>query len=152
MSPDDRPDAGADAMPQTAGERTLQGALTFLGFAISLIAILYFAMEYLPQVSDWTRLVALALMGVSLASLGAYLRETTVGQPFFHGPRLRWLRPSVVLYLAALTCGIAGEIVLLGIDDLPRPVKILLSLVVGLGLIVGVAMRTRRRGPPAARS
>jgi hypothetical protein len=132
-------------------ERTLQGALTFLGFVISLLAVFYFAMEYLPQVSDWTRMAALVLLGLAFSFLGVYLRDTTVGQPFFEGPRLRWLRPPVVLYLAALLCGIVAEMVFLGIDDVPRPLKILVSLVVGVGLIVAVAWRSRAGpSPPAA--
>ncbi len=125
-------------------ERTLQGALTFLGFAISLIAIAYFAFQYLPQVSDWTRVAALVLLAICLSCLGVYLRETSVGAPFFSGPRLSWLRPAVVLYLSALVCGIVAEIVFLNIDQVPKPVKILVSLLLGIGLIVAVALRSRK--------
>jgi hypothetical protein len=125
-------------------ERTLQGAATLLGFAICLLAILYFAFEYLPQVGDWTRVAALLLLGVALASLAVHVRETSVGQPFFDGPRLRWLRPASVLAIAALVCGVAADMVFLGIDTVARPLKILVSLLVGLGLILAVARRTKR--------
>lgn len=131
-------------------ERTLQGAMTFLGFTISLLTIFYFSIEYLPRVSDWTRLLALVLMGLCLAFLGVYVRETSVGQPFFDGPKLRWLRPAAVLYIAALVCGIAADIVFLGMDAVERPIKILASLLVGIGLIVAVAMRNRRDGPASS--
>jgi len=126
-------------------ERTLQGALTFLGFAISLMATFYFASTYLPEVSAWTRLAALVLLGLAFAFLGVYIRGTAVGQPFFSGPRLSWLAPANVLYLAALFCGIAAEVVFLSMDDVSRPIKILASLVVGVGLIVAVAMRGKMR-------
>lgn len=124
-------------------ERTLQGSLTFLGMAISVIAVFYFAMEYLPRVSEWTRLGALVLLGLGFAFLGVYLRATVIGQPFFTGPRLSWLRPPVVMYLLALVAGITAEIVFLGIDDVATPLKILISLVIGIGMIVVVGMRYR---------
>lgn len=132
-------------------ERTLQGALTFLGFAISIMAVFYFATEYVfrPAISDWTRLAALVLLGLCFAFLGVYLRDTTLGQPFFAGPRLSWLRPPVVMYLLALFAGIAAEAVFLGMDDVDRAVKILVSLLVGVGLIVLVARRSRHATPPA---
>lgn len=127
-------------------ERTLQGALTFLGFAISILAIGYFAGAYIPDISPWSQLGSLALLSLAFAYLGVFLKETTIGQPFFEGPRLRWLRPPVVMYLLALIGAIWAEIVFFGIDDLARPLKILISLVIGIGLIVVVA---RRRGPRA---
>jgi hypothetical protein len=134
-------------------ERTLQGALTFLGFAISIMAVFYFAFEYVfrPDVSDWTRLSALALLGLCFAFLGVYLRDTTLGQPFFAGPRLAWLRPPVVMYLLSLFAGITSEAVFLHMDQVDRAVKILVSLLVGVGLIVLVARRTRppHPAPPA---
>lgn len=122
-------------------ERTLQGSLTFLGFAISVIAVFYFAIEYLPLVSPWTQLIALVLLALGFAFLGVYLRATSIGEPFFDGPRLRWLRPPVVLYLLALVAGITAEIVFLNIDMVPTPAKILASLVIGIGMIVVVARR-----------
>ncbi|MCA1811469.1 MAG: hypothetical protein LC623_05605 [Halobacteriales archaeon] len=132
-------------------ERTLQGALTFLGFAISIMAVFYFASEYVfrATISEWTRLGALALLGLCFAFLGVYLRDTTLGQPFFAGPRLAWLRPPVVMYLLALFAGIAAEAVFLGMDDVDRAVKILVSLLVGVGLIVAVARRSKHPAPPA---
>lgn len=131
-------------------ERTLQGALTFLGFAISTMAVFYFASEYVfrPAVSDWVRLAALILLGLGFAFLGVHLRATTLGQPFFAGPRLAWLRPPVVLYLLALFAGIAAEAVFLGMEQVDRAVKVLASLLVGVGLIVAVARRSKP-APPA---
>ena len=129
-------------------ERNLQGALTFLGFVIVLLAVFYFAMVYLPQVSDWTRLGALVLLALAFGFFGAWVRTTSVGQPFFTGPRLAWLKPAGVLYLASLFCGIVAEVVFLNIDALDDPVKVLVSLVVGIGLVFGVA-RMRPRQPKA---
>ena len=131
-------------------ERTLQGSLTFLGMAISVIAVFYFAVEYIPRVSPWTRLAAMVLLGLAFAFLGVYLRHTIVGQPFFEGPRLRWLRPPVVLYLMALISGIVAEIIFLNIEDVARPLKILISLVIGVGLIVVVAKRHKPDAEPQA--
>ena len=133
-------------LSMSAGERTLQGALTFLGFAISILAVFYFAIEYIPRVSEWSQLASLVFLALSFAYLGVYLKSTVIGQPFFEGPRLRWLRPPVVLYLLALITSIIAEIRFLGIDDVPIPMKILISLVIGIGLIVVVA---RRRGGKA---
>lgn len=124
-----------------ARERTLQGALTFMGFVISVLAVFYFAVEYIPLVSDWTRIGALILLALMFGFLGAYLRQTVIGDPFFEGPRLRWLRPAVVMYLSAIVSGISAEIAFLGMDGIDRPIKILGSLLVGIGLVVGVARR-----------
>lgn len=126
-------------------ERTLEGSLTFLGFALSVIAVFYFAIQYIPRVSEWTQVAALLLLGLAFASLGVYLRGTSVGQPFFAGPRLQWLRPPVVLYLLAIFSGIVAEIRFLSIDGVATPIKILVSLAIGIGLIVAVAQRAGRR-------
>lgn len=130
-------------------EGTLHGSLTFLGFIISDLAVLYFAMEYMPLVADWTRVIALIFLALMFAFLGAYLRQTVLGEPFFEGPRLRWLRPAVVMYLSAIITGIAAELAFLGLDGIDRPLKILLSLIVGIGLIIAVATRHRKEAPEA---
>lgn len=127
-----------------AREQILQGALTFLGFVISIIAVVYFAGTYLPDVGEWTRLAALILLGVFFAFLGVALRGTEIGEPFF-GEHLAWLRPTYVLYLLAIVSGIVAEFVFLAIDDVERPIKILVSLLLGVGLIVAVAWREKRR-------
>ncbi len=130
-------------------EQTLQGALTFLGFAISVIAVFYFAIEYIPRVTEWTQLAALILLGASFAYLGVFLRSTVVGRPFF-GARLPWLRPPYVLYLLAIFAGIVAEVRFLSIEDVARPLKILISLIIGVGLIVWVALRQGRHDGPQA--
>lgn len=129
-------------------EQTLQGALTFLGFAISVIAVFYFAVVYIPRVSEWTQLAALILLGIAFAFLGIFLRDTIVGGPFF-GDRMPWLRPPYVMYLLAIFSGIVAEIRFLNIDSVPTPLKILISLVIGVGLIVWVAMRQARHAKTA---
>lgn len=131
----------------TTPDRPLQGALTFLGFAISVLAVLYFAIEYIPRVSPWSQVATLILVGLAFAFLGTYLKSTVVGEPFFGGERLRWLRAPVVLYLLAVLSGIVAELVFLGIDDVAKPVKILASLAIGIGLIVVVARR-KPAAPP----
>lgn len=124
--------------------RTLQGALTFLGFAISVVAVFYFAIEYIPRVSDWTQFSALVLLSFTFAFLGVYVRGTSVGGPFF-GDRLRWLRPAYVLYLLAIFSAVTAEIRFLNIDSVPRPLKILASLLIGVGMILVVAWEVQRR-------
>ncbi len=121
-------------------EDTLQGSLTFLGFAVSVIAVFYFAIEYIPQLNEWSRFAALILLGIAFAYLGVYLKATSVGGPFF-GDHLRWLRPPYVMYLLAIIAGIVAEMVFLGIDDVSRPIKILISLAAGVGLVIWVARR-----------
>lgn len=133
-------------------ERTLPGFLTFLGFAISTLAVLYFAFEYIPRVSPWTQLAALVLLALFFAFMGAFLASTAIGEPFFAAPRLRWLRAPNVLYLLALVAGIVAEFRFLTIDDLGRPLKILISLVLGIGLIVAVAQRRPRSSARGGRA
>ncbi len=63
-------------------EQTLQGALTFLGFAISIIAVFYFAVVYIPRVSEWTQLAALILLGEGLyARVEHFLAKRGIGKP-----------------------------------------------------------------------
>lgn len=133
-------------------ERTLEGALTFLGFVISVMAVFYFAVEFLWDVSHWTRLAALVLLGLCFAFLGVWIRGHDIGRPFFEGDRLRWLRPAVVLYLLAIIAGITAEGVFLGIDDLPQALRVLLSLLIGIGLIVFVARRAHKKEKAPVRS
>lgn len=125
-------------------ERTLEGALTFLGFAISVMALFYFAGVFLWDVSEWTRFAALILLGLCFAFLGYWIRGQDIGRPFFGGRNLAWLRPAVVLYLLAIIAGITAEIVFLGIDDIREELRVLLSLLMGIGIIVFVAVRARR--------
>lgn len=127
-------------------ERALQGTLTFVGFMLSFLAIIYFAIEYVRPISDWTKIAALILGAVSFTYLGLYIQQTMVGGPFFEGPRLRWLRPAIVLYLLALLSVIWADIVFLGLDEFPRPMKVLVTLLAGIGLII-VAARARTRRP-----
>lgn len=124
-------------------ERILQGALTFLGFAISIIAIFYFAGVYLPDVSEWTRMAALILLAFFFAFMGVYIRGTEIGEPFF-GDHLKWLRPTYVLYLCSVVSAITADVVFLGIDGIETPVKVLVSLLVGVGLIMFVAWTQRQ--------
>lgn len=131
-------------------DATLRGALTFLGFAIGVLAVIFFASEYVFRVSDWSKLVALSSLALSFSFLGVYVQGTIVGVPFFQGPRLGWLRPSVVLYLLALLAGIAAETVFLGIEAVPRPAKILVSLLVGIGIILWAARTQQTRTTPRA--
>ncbi len=125
-------------------ENILQGALTFLGFAISIIAIFYFAGVYLPDVQELTRMAALILLALFFAFMGVFLRGTEIGEPFF-GDHLRWLRPTYVLYLCAVGSAISAEVVFLGIDEVSTPLKVLVSLLVGVGLIMFVAWAQKRQ-------
>lgn len=127
-----------------ADNRALQGALTFVGFAVCVLAVMYFAIEYIPRVSEWTQLAALVLMSLAFAFTAVYLKATTIGEPFF-GEHLRWLSPPNVLVLLAIVSAVVAEMVFLSIDSIAKPVKILVSLLVGVGIIAAVA---RRRGAP----
>jgi hypothetical protein len=125
-------------------EKILQGALTFLGFAISIIAVFYFAGVYLPDVSQWTRMASLILLGLFFAFMGVYLRGMEIGEPFF-GDHLKWLRPTYVLYLCSVGSSISAEVVFLGIPQVPTPLKVLASLLIGVGLILFVSLGQKMR-------
>lgn len=124
-------------------ERTLQGALTFLGFVLATFAIVYFAAEFVAPLSEWTKIAALLLAAVAFVYLGVYFQQTAIGVPFFDGPRLRWLRPAVVAWLLGLMSVIWADIVFFGTPGLPRPLKVLATLALGIALIV-VAARMRK--------
>lgn len=130
-------------------ERNVQGALTFIGFAISVLAILYFAIEYIPYLSPWSRVAALVALGVAFGAFASYIRSTTVGGPFFDSPRLQWLKPSNVFILLAIFAAIMADVAFFAVPGVETPVKVLVSLLAGILLVV-VAARVRQRAPDAA--
>lgn len=126
-------------------ERNVQGILTFSGFMIAVLTIFYFATEYIPPLSDWGRVVALLLLAVSMAAFGFYIQSTSVGGPFFVD-RLAWLKPSNMFYLLAIvSLVIADGVFVFGVDDLARPVKILVSMLAGVGLVFYAARTANAR-------
>lgn len=134
-----------------ASERTLQGALTFLGFIIGVVTVFYFAGLYVEPLSSWSKMAALGLGAIAFVYLGLYIQGTSIGAPFFDGARLRWLRPSVVLYLLAIIATIRADVVFIAdVRDVPDLFKVLANLALAIALIV-VAARTRKaKGPEGA--
>ena len=130
-------------------ERNVHGILTFSGFMISVLTIFYFATEYIPPLSPWSRIAALILLAIGFAAFGYFIQSTAVGGPFFDVDRMRWLRPSNMFYLLAIVAVvIADGLFIFDIEDLARPLKVLVSLGVGIGLVFAAARM--RKGAPAA--
>jgi len=125
-------------------ERNVHGILTFSGFMISVLTIFYFATEYIPPLSPWSRIAALVLLAVAFAAFAFYVQSTSVGGPFFDVDHMRWLRPSNMFYLLAVVAiVIADGLFIFDIEDLARPLKVLVSLGIGVGLVF-FAARMRR--------
>ena len=130
-------------------ERNMEGALTFVGFAISVLAILYFAFEYIPYISEWSQVASLLLLAVSFWAFARYVNATVVGEPFFSGPRLQWLRPANIFNLLAILSAVMADVAFFGVDGIDTPVKVLVSLAAGIAIVL-VAARRRRGASVAA--
>lgn len=124
-------------------QRNMEGALTFVGFAISVLAILYFSFEYIPEVSPWSQVAALLLLAVSFWAFARYVNATVVGEPFFGGPRLSWLRPANIFNLLAIIAAIVADMAFFDVPRIDTPVKVLVSLAVGVAIVIVAAKRRR---------
>lgn len=126
----------------------LRNVLLLLGVVLTAVGLIYFATEFADVISDWGRVLSLALLTVVYVSLGVHFAATIEDDLLVERPGWRWLRVATALYILGLISGFSTVIAFLVVDDLSRVVKVLVVLGMGLALIVTAAwwfQRTQAR-------
>lgn len=112
-----------------------------LGVIITAVALIYLATEFLEQISQWGRVLSLVLLTSMLVSLGRHFEEAGEETALLDTSGFRWLRVTTAFYILGLLAALTAVIVFLTLDDLDPIVKVLATLVVGVGLILVAARR-----------
>lgn len=126
----------------------LRNVLILLGLVLTTMGVFYFAMEFFDVISTWGRVLDLALFAVLFIALGVHFDQQ--GEDGLVGHRgWRWLRVTNALYILGAIATF-GTVIAFFATDLDRIWKVLVTIVVGLGLILGAAqfMRRRTHAPP----
>ena len=126
---------------------SLRNVLLLLGVVVTTVGLIYFATAFADVISDWGRVISLALLTVIYVSLGVHFAGTMESDPIVARPGWQWLRVATALYVLGLVSGFSSVIAFLVIDDVSRVVKVLVVLGLGLALIVTAAWWFRRREP-----
>ncbi|HUR69645.1 MAG TPA: hypothetical protein VM370_10395 [Candidatus Thermoplasmatota archaeon] len=124
----------------------MRNVLVLLGIILTAGGILYFAVEFGVELSEWGRVLDLFLLGVVFIALGAHFNATGDPTELVERSGWRWLRVTNALYILGATATFAALIAFFAVPDL-RPIwKVAIAIVVGLALILVAA---RRWGPPS---
>ncbi|MEA3199941.1 MAG: hypothetical protein QOE90_1369 [Thermoplasmata archaeon] len=125
----------------------LRNVLVLLGIVLTTIGIVYFATEFSDVISNWGRVLDLALFAVLFVALGVHFDAQGDDEVIAaHG--WRWLRVTNALYILGAIATFGAAIAFFA-TDLDRIWKVLIVILVGLGLILGAAgvMQRRARQP-----
>lgn len=122
----------------------MRNLLILVGILVTSIGLIYFATEFIDRISDWGRLASMVLLAILFVALGAHF-ETA---PDAHDAAWPWLRVTTALYVLGLVASVVAVFVFLTIDEVDRMLKVLLTILFGLGLILLAARRYGLR-PPA---
>lgn len=122
--------------------------LVLVGIAITSIGLVYFSTEFIDRISDWGRLASMALLTIVFVALGAHFEAAPGADDHAAADGWRWLRITSALYILGLVSAIVAVMVFLLMDEVDRIVKVLLTILLGLGLILLAARRYGVR-PPA---
>lgn len=122
--------------------------LILVGIAITSIGLIYFSTEFIDRISDWGRLSSMLLLTILFVSLGAHFEAGPEAHDASALGGWRWLRVTTALYVLGLVASIVAVIVFLGMEEVDRILKVLVTILFGLGLILVAARRYGLR-PPA---
>ena len=121
----------------------LRNVLVLLGIVLTTAGIIYFATEFFDVISDWGRVLDLALFAILFVSLGVHFDQ--MGDDALVGERgWRWLRVTNALYILGAFATL-GAVIAFFATDIDRIWKVLVTILVGLGLILGAARFVRTR-------
>lgn len=124
----------------------LRNVLILLGIVLTTTGIVYFATEFFGVISSWGRVLDLALFATLFIALGVHF-DARGEDEIVDGHRgWRWLRVTNALYILGAVATFAAVIAFFA-TDLDRIWKVLVTILVGLGLILGAAQFMRRRHP-----
>lgn len=126
----------------------VRNVLVLLGIIISAAGVIYFATEFGGELSEWGRVLDLALLGVVFIALGVDQTARGEASEVVDRSGWRWLKVTNALFILGAVAGLGMVIVFFTVDL--RPVyKVLIALAVGLALILGAARWFSGKSPPA---
>lgn len=126
-----------------------RNVLVLLGIVVTTVGLIYFAMEFMDIISEWGRVLSLVLLGVMFVSLGVHFEQGGDATEVIERSGWRWLRVTNALYILGAVSTFGAVVAFLGIDELDRIWKVLVTLALGLALILFAA---RRYGPAQPRT
>ncbi|GEM_PF-6569232 len=125
----------------------LRNVLVLLGIVLTTAGIIFFATEFSDLISDWGRVLDLALFAVVFVSLGVHFDQRGDDEVIGHRG-WRWLRVTNALYILGAIATL-GAVIAFFATDLDRLWKVLITILVGIGLILGASLVVGRRSPSA---
>lgn len=133
----------------TSSGFTFRNMLILIGIVVASIGIIYFATVFIDRISEWGRLASTVLLVIVFVSLGLHF-EAAEDAPHDLRSGWEWLRITTALYVLGLLSALVAVVVFLGMEQVDRVIKVLATILVGLGLILVAGKRYGLR-PPAAR-
>lgn len=118
-----------------------RNTVVLMGIVVTTIGLVYFATEFADLVSEWGRVIDFALLTVIYVALGFHFAALESGTELVHARGWKWLRTTTAFYILGLVGGGATVIAFLSVDAIPRPLKLLVVVGLGLGLILVAASR-----------
>lgn len=117
----------------------MRNVLVLLGIIITAGGILYFAVEFGGELSEWGRVIDLFLLGVVFIALGAHFSNAGDPTELIERSGWRWLRVTNALYILGAVATFSGLIAFFSVSDLRPIFKVAIAIVVGLALILAAA-------------
>jgi len=118
-----------------------RNTIVLLGVIVTTIALVYFATQFSPIISEWGRVVDFLLLTIVYTSMGLHFASMETSPELAHARGWRWLRTTTAFYILGLVSGGTSVISFLGVEAVSRPLKLLVVIVLGLGLILVAATR-----------
>lgn len=122
----------------------MRNVLVLLGIIISAASILYFAVEFGRELSQWGRVIDLALLSVIFVALGAHFARAGDPTEVVERSGWRWLKVTNALFMLGAVSAFAAVITFFAVDSLRPIVKVGIALLLGIGLIAAAAMRMKK--------
>ncbi|MHB8605660.1 MAG: hypothetical protein ACYDCK_10440 [Thermoplasmatota archaeon] len=126
--------------------------LVLLGILITGAGVVYFASEFISRLSDWGKLLSLLFISILFVALGVHFEGAgELHQSLVDRRGFRWIRIPTAMFLIGGFTGFVAAIFFLGMDEVDRRVKILVTIALGLVLIFVAARLQARRAvqPPS---
>lgn len=127
---------------------SFRNLLVLVGILVTSIGLIYFSTEFVDRISDWGRLASMVLLTVLFVALGAHFETGPEARGAPAAGAWPWLRVTTALYVLGLVSSVVAVFVFLTMEGVDRMLKVLITILLGLGLILVAARRYGLR-PPA---
>lgn len=119
----------------------MRNVTILLGVVITAAALVYLATNFMYRISEWGRVLSLALTTVMLVSLGRHFESGGEETELIDRSGWRWLRVTTAFYVLGILAALTAVIVFLGIEELDPVIRALIALAIGVGLILVAARK-----------